>query len=78
MHPRRSFEQYPRVDNMYKGKASFNFDMMRTKIFEIRRGTKEEIWLWLAHGLTGCIVGIIAFLMALCEDKITRFKADTV
>ena len=52
--------------------------MMRTKIFEIRRGTKEEIWLWLAHGLTGCTVGVIAFLMALCEDKITRFKADTV
>ena len=72
MHARRSLEVYPRMDNIYKGKSSFNFDMMRTKIFEVRRGAKEELWLWFAHGLTGIIVGVIAFLMALVEDKLTR------
>jgi hypothetical protein len=78
MHARKSMEIYPRKDNIYKTKSSFNFDMMRTKIFEVRRGAKEEIWLWVAHGLTGCAVGIVAFLMALAEDHLTRFKADKV
>jgi hypothetical protein len=71
-------EIYPRVDNIYKTKSSFNFDMMRTKIFDVRKGAKEEIWLWIAHGMTGVTTGLVAFLMALVEDKITRFKADTV
>jgi H+/Cl- antiporter ClcA len=52
--------------------------MMRTKIFDVRKGAKEEIWLWIAHGMTGVTTGFVAFLMALVEDKITRFKADTV
>lgn len=33
MDPKRSFRVYPRPDNVYTHKSSFNFDMMRTRIF---------------------------------------------
>jgi hypothetical protein len=78
MHPRRSFNKYPRVDNVYKTKSSYNFDMMRTKVFFRRRGSKEEVWLWFAHFVTGVAVGTVAFFMSFCEDHLTRLKADTV
>jgi H+/Cl- antiporter ClcA len=78
MHPRRSLFKYPRRDNVYKTKSSYNFDMMRAKIFANRRGTKEEMWLWFAHGCTGMLVGVIAFMMAFCEDTLTEWKAENV
>ena len=34
MHPRHSLYEYPRKDNLYRKKQSFNFDMVRAKIFE--------------------------------------------
>jgi hypothetical protein len=36
MDPRKSLKIYPRMDNIFKSKTSFNYDMMRTKIFEER------------------------------------------
>lgn len=78
MHTRNSMFKYPRKDNVYKTKSSYNFDMMRAKIFANRRGTREEMWLWFAHGCTGMLVGFIAFCMAFCEDYLTHWKAETV
>ena len=78
MHTRNSMFKYPRKDNVYKTKSSYNFDMMRAKIFANRRGTREEMWLWFAHGCTGMLVGFIAFCMAFCEDYLTHWKSETV
>lgn len=52
--------------------------MMRAKIFANRRGSKEEMWLWFAHGCTGMLVGVVAFCMAFCEDTLTEWKAENV
>ena len=49
MDPRRSLAEYPRRDNVYEHKSSFNFDMMRTRIFEDRSKTRTDMYLWLAH-----------------------------
>ena len=34
MHTLNSPKVYPRLDNVYKTKASLNFDMMRAKIYD--------------------------------------------
>jgi hypothetical protein len=34
MHTLSSPRVYPRLDNVFKTKASLNFDMMRAKIYE--------------------------------------------
>ena len=33
MDPRFSEKKYPRRDNVYKGKKSLDFDLLRTKVY---------------------------------------------
>ena len=78
MLPRRSFKEYPRPDSVYKHKSSFNFDMMRTRIFVNRRKTFTDMYLWLAHGILGIIMATITFSLTFVEDKSAEFKSEFV
>jgi len=78
MDPRTSLKIYPRLDNIFKSKSSFNYDMMRTKIFEERPKKNEELVLWTAHGLIGIFVGFIAFCMHVVEDELIIYKVETM
>jgi H+/Cl- antiporter ClcA len=76
MDPRKSLKIYPRIDNTFKTKSSFNYDMMRTRIFEERSNKNETIVIWFTHGLIGVFIGFVAFLMAVVEDEIILFKVE--
>jgi H+/Cl- antiporter ClcA len=65
------------MDNIFKSKSSFNYDMMRTKIFEERAAPNDAV-VWLAHGMVGVFVGFVAFLMHVCEDELILFKVETM
>ena len=74
----RSFHQYPRQDNVYEHKSSFNFDMMRTRIFLNRRKTHTDMYLWLAHLFMGVFMGTITFSLTVLEDSSAKFKSNMV
>jgi len=77
MDPRRSFEEYPRKDTYYRSKSSFNFDVLRSKIFMKRTQTKcDTFYRWLSHMLIGMFTGTIAFGMATIEELLTSLKSD--
>lgn len=78
MLPRRSFKEYPRPDNVFKHKSSFNFDMIRTRVFVDRRKTSTDMYLWLAHCILGIIMAFITFSLTAVEDASAEFKADFV
>jgi len=78
MHPKRSLSIYPRPDNVYEHKSSFNFDMMRTRIFVNRKGAHTEAYLWIAHCLVGVFIASITFLMTTIEDKLAAFRQDFI
>ena len=78
MHPMKSMAIYPRPDNVYTHKSSFNFDIMRTKIFLERKGTQMDVHLWLAHGFIGVVVAVLAWFIASAEDELVLTRADTV
>lgn len=78
MHPKRSFAAYPRHDNVYEHKSSFNFDMMRTRIFVERKGTHTDMYLWIAHGILGIVVATITWAMTTVEDAAAEFRAAFV
>ena len=54
-----------------------NFDMLRTKIFE-DRDVKLEPMLWVAHLLTGLLVGLAAFLLSVIEEGATEWRVETL
>lgn len=75
MNMRVTMKIYPRPDTYYRNKSSLDFDMMRTKIMEERSGSgKESMVLWLTHVVVGIVMGFIAFLMTLVEDKLTEWR----
>lgn len=75
MNMRETMKIYPRPDTYYRNKSSLDFDMMRTKIMEERSGSgKESMVLWLTHVVVGIVMGFIAFLMTLVEDKLTEWR----
>jgi len=78
MDPRKSFHMYPRKDNIYTHKSSFNFDMMRSKIFEDRNVKGTEAYMWLAHAIIGFLVGTIAFFLTLLEDNSAEYRSSTI
>lgn len=69
MDPRESVQTYPRIDEKFRKKHSFNFDMMKAKIF-IDRGEpfSISIWRWVVYFIIGLCVGTLAFFMAWFED----------
>jgi hypothetical protein len=74
MNPRMTLKVYPRPDTFYRGKSSFNFDAMRSKIMLERDRSKEVIYLWLAHAICGIIIAPIGFFVMSCENIITEQK----
>lgn len=77
MDPRASLQVYPRKDSVFKQKSSFNFEIMRSKIFIKRQsGRSQRLYRWLAHFLAGLVTGTIAFLMATVEEYLTAFRSD--
>lgn len=78
MHPKRSFAQYPRPDNVYEHKSSFNFDMMRTRVFLNRKKTHTDAYLGMAHCLIGVIVASITFAMTTVEDASAEFRSHFI
>lgn len=80
MHPKNSFSKYPRPDNAYEHKSSFNFDMMRTRIFaRKKKSTMEtEIYLWIAHGILGVLIATITWAMTTIEDASAQYRAHFI
>ena len=78
MNPKRSFNIYPRPDNVYEHKSSYNFDMMRTRIFVNRKGANTEAYLWVAHCLVGVFIACISFAMTTVEDELAKLRADMI
>ena len=78
MMTKASLRQYPRPDTVYQGKSSLNFDMMRAKIFEDRKGVHQEVYVWIAHLVVGFFVGCAAFILSYIEESLVHFKANTV
>jgi hypothetical protein len=65
MDPRASLKIYPRMDNYYETKHSYNFDAVRARVYEQRHEPKSlEGKRWLAFFLIGLITGTIAFIMS--------------
>ena len=52
--------------------------MLRTKIFEDRAGVHAEVYVWIAHGVVGLTVGVIAFMLSFVEEKTTEWRTETV
>ena len=76
MDPRRSFEEYPRKDTYFRSKSSFNFDVLRSKIFLKRTQTRcDRFYRWLSHMMIGVCTGTIAFGMATIEELLTSLKS---
>ena len=74
MHPKRSMASYPRQDNVFMHKSSLNFDMMRAKIFEDRKGTHTDFYVWVAHIFIGFGTALIAFMLTVIEDASAEFR----
>lgn len=74
MHPKVSMAQYPRPDNVYEHKSSLNFDMMRTRIFVDRKGTHQEFYVAIAHGIIGFVVATIAWCLSTLEDELVMAR----
>ena len=69
---------YPRPDNVYEHKSSFNFDMMRTRIYVNRKKTYTDSYLWIAHGLLGIIIAPITWAMTTFEDSAAEFRTKFI
>ena len=78
MHPKNSLALYPRPDNVYEHKSSFNFDMMRSRIFMNRKKTYTDSYLWMAHCILGIIVAMITFAMTTVEDASAEFRSHFI
>lgn len=79
MDPKRSVNVYPRIDEKFKKKKSYNFDMMKTNIMMDREEQATvEICKWFAYALIGIFTGILAFLMSLLEDYIVESRSKIV
>lgn len=77
MDPRASLKIYPRMDNYFETKHSFNFDAVRARVYQERKEPKSlEGKRWLAFFLIGVITGAIAFVMSQIEDNIVEWKIE--
>lgn len=69
---------YPRPRDkktVWATRTSLNFDMMRSQVFDDRKG--EGLNIWIASGLTGLIVAIFTFLISTMEDEIVALRMNT-
>ena len=68
---------YPRVDDKFKKKHSYNYDMMKTNIMKRRPTTawKVSVCKWFAFFCIGVFTGTAAFLMACLEDWLIETRS---
>ena len=78
MLPKQSFAIYPRQDNVYHKMSSLNFDLMRAKIFEERKGIHTEFYVWVAHLFIGFGTALIAFGLTVIEDMSAEYRKNKV
>ena len=76
MNARKSLAIYPRVDSMFRGKHSFNFDMMKSEIYQNQdRPKRIKAYIWLGYFFTGFLTGLIAFLMSQIEEFLVEHRS---
>ena len=52
--------------------------MMRAKIFEDRRGTNTDFYVWCAHLFIGFATALIAFILSEIEEMSAEFRKNKV
>jgi hypothetical protein len=53
--------------------------MMRTKVMVERKGSSiEGATTWVAHAVVGIAMGVLAFLLSLAEDELTKWRCEYV
>ena len=69
---------YPRIDDKFKKKHSYNYDMMKTNIMQNRmdKGTRMSVCKWFAFFLIGVFTGTTAFIMACLEDTLVDLRTE--
>ena len=78
MDNRGSFKIYPRIDQVYTHKTSFNYDLMRAKVFRFRKENYSANFMhWLAFVIVGTFMGFTASIIVFIEDSLTEFMRDT-
>ena len=65
---------YPRPLGPYAKQSSLNFDMMRSKIYENRKG--EDLALWIAHGVAGILMAIVIYLLVTLVDTLVALRMN--
>ena len=77
MDPRTSVQLYPRIDEKFRKKHSFNFDMMKSKIFLDRAEPFSiSIWRWVVYFFIGFFTGVLAFFMSWVEDALIESRDE--
>ena len=71
---------FPRRDNIFTHKESLPFDEAHSKIWtdRPRRRKNEHCKEWVAYGLIGVVVGTVAFLMTLFEEKAADYINERI
>lgn len=71
---------FPRDDNAYRKFQSIPYDEQQSNVWRERPSLeyKETIKAWMAHLLTGLLVGCVAFCMNYLEENIVHFRRHQV
>jgi H+/Cl- antiporter ClcA len=78
MDPRFSLKVYPRKDQVYKTKSSYNFEVINSRVYVNRKKAgHEEVIKWSIHALIGLLMGTIGFLMSVSEEFFAKIHAET-
>jgi chloride channel 7 len=77
MDSRESLHVYPRVDQIFKKKHSYNFDMMKCEIFQNReKSPKIRVFTWIGYFITGLLTGLTAFIMSVFEEWLVESQGE--
>lgn len=63
MDMRSSQMIFPRPMGAFSKHTSLNFDMMRAKIYLGKEESENNLFNWIAYGLTGLLMGFIAAMI---------------
>ena len=78
MNPTATLKLYPRPDTQFRTKCSLDFDMMRAKIITNRSSKGAGMMLWCSHVLCGFLMGVLAFMLSVCEDQFTKWRCALI
>jgi hypothetical protein len=77
MLPHKSMAIYPRLDNFFRKKHSYNFDMMKSEVMMNRRNPKGlKAFIWLGYFFIGMFTGATAFGMSKLEDFLSEKRTE--